>query len=197
MKTQRLHRWMHTLAAAAFALALPLFSADAPHARQEAVVLSLTGKIQDVNLDKREITVKGPLGNVVTLGVDPRVKRLKEFKAGDEITADYLIAVAAEVREPTAEEKATPLVVLEEKAKAPAGTDPAVGGVRLFKVVTTVEGLDRTTQCVTVKGPLGHYVVAHAKHPEIIEKLRIGQPIVITYAEALALSLEKKAKRTE
>ena len=34
---------------------------------------------------KREVTLKGPLGNVVTFTVDQRVKRRKEVKVGDHV----------------------------------------------------------------------------------------------------------------
>jgi hypothetical protein len=170
------------------------FAQDKPPVltREDAILVSLTATIQAIDADKRELTLKGPLGNVVVLTVDKRVKRLKEFKVGDRIAADYYVAFAAELREPTAEEKASPLTMLEAKAKAPPGTDPAAGGLRMFKVVTTVEGLDRPTQSVTVKGPRGNYVTARVKHPENLEKLRLGDNIVVTYAEALAVSLEKK-----
>ena len=49
--------------------------------------------------------MKGPLGNSVTFIADQRVKRLNEIKVGDLIKADYYVSVAAELRQPTAEEE--------------------------------------------------------------------------------------------
>jgi hypothetical protein len=161
--------------------------AAAPLTREEALLVSVTAKVEALDQEKREITLKGPLGNVVTFVVDQRVKRLNEIKVGDEITADYFIALAAELREPTAEEKQNPLIVLEEKAKAPPGTSPAAGGLRMFKVVATVEGLDRPTMSVTLKGPRGNFVTVRARDVNNLQKLRLGDTIVVTYAEALAV----------
>jgi hypothetical protein len=163
--------------------------------REDAILVSITATVQAVDMDKREVTLKGALGNTVTLVVDKRVKRLDEVKVGDQVTADYYVSFAAELREPTPEEKASPLMVLGTKGKAPPGTDPAAGGLRMFKVVTTVEGLDRPTQSLTVKGPMGNYVTARVARPETLEKLRLGDNIVITYTEALAVSLEKKKQK--
>jgi len=61
----------------------------------------------------------------------------------------------------------------------------------MFRVVTTVEGLERPTRLVTLKGPLGNYVSVRARNVDNLEKLRLGDTIVVTYTEALAISLEK------
>jgi len=168
------------------------FAADEPSlTRAETVLVSLTASVESISLTNRELTLKGPLGNSVTFSVDKRVKRLDEVKVGDFVRADYYISVAAELRKPTPEEEKTPLVMLDAAGKAPPGTSPAAGGLRRFKVVTTIEGLDRTTQTITVKGPRGNYLTARVADPSNLTKMRIGETIVVTYTEALAISLEK------
>jgi hypothetical protein len=108
--------------------------------REDTVLVSVTATVEAIDQTSREVTLRGPLGNTVTFTVDKRVKRLDEVKVGDLVSADYYLSVAAELRPPTPEEEKTPLVVLNAVAKAPAGTSPA-GGLRQFKVVTTIEGL--------------------------------------------------------
>jgi len=164
--------------------------------RQKTVLATVTASVEAIDLTNREVTLKGPLGNTVTFTVDQRVKRLNEVKVGDFVRADYYVSIAAELREPTAEEKEHPLEIVQAAAKAPPGTSPAAGGLRRFKVVTTIEGLDRPTQTVTVKGPRGNYLTARVADPSRLTKVRIGDNIVITYTEALAISLEKAEKKT-
>jgi hypothetical protein len=161
------------------------------------VLITVSAKVEAIDLTNREITLKGPAGNIVTFTVDKRVKRLNEVKVGDYITADYYLSFAADLREPTAEEEQHPITMLEGAAKAPPGTAPAAGGLRRFKVVTTVEGLDRPTQTITVKGPRGNYVTARVADPANLTKMKIGDHIVVTYTEALAISLEKTKKKSE
>ena len=169
--------------------------AGAPMGRKEAVLVTLTASVEAIDPATREVTLKGPLGNTATFTVDKRVKRLDEVKVGDLVRADYYIAIAAEVRKPTAEELKHPLVVLDAAGKAPPGTSPAAGGLRRFKVVTTIEGLDRPTQTVTVKGPRGNYLTARVADPSRLTQVRIGDTILVTYTEALAISLEKAEKK--
>jgi hypothetical protein len=169
-------------------------SAQAPAFREESVLVTVTAAVEAIDHAKREVTLKGPLGNCVTFAVDSAVKRLDEVSVGDFVTADYYVSIAAELRKPTAAEAKEPFVFLDAAGKRPAGASPAAGGLRRFKVVTTIEGLDRPTQTITVKGPLGNLVTARVADPSNFPKLRIGETIVVTYTEALAISLEKTAR---
>jgi hypothetical protein len=172
-------------------------AATKPHlTREEAVLVSVTASVETINQTNREVTLKGPLGNSVTFTVDQRVKRLNEIKVGDLIRADYYVSVAAELRKPTPEEEKNPFVELEVAAKAPPGTSPAGGVLRRFRVVTTIEGLDRTTETITIKGPRGNYLTARVADPANLTQMRIGENIVVTLTEALAVSLEKVEKKT-
>ena len=162
---------------------------------EDEVLISVTATVQAVDVEKRELTLKGPLGNEVTLTVDKEVKRLGEVKVGDEVTARYYVSVAGELREPTAAEKENPLVITETMARAPKGTAPAAGGLRIIRVVATVEGLTRPTRMVTLKGPRGNYMDVRARDVKRLEKLHLGDTIVVTFTEALAVSVEKAGKK--
>ncbi len=167
-----------------------------PLSRQDSVLVTVTASVQAIDYTNREVTLKGPLGNEVTLVADQCVKRFDEVKAGDLIRADYYVSLAAELRKPTRAERENPIMLLDAAGKAPPGTSPAAGGLRRFKVVTTVEGLDRPTQTVTVRGPRGNYLTARVAHPERLTQMKIGENIVLTYTEAVAISLEKAEKKT-
>ena len=53
-------------------------SAPPPLSREETVLVQVTATVQAMDPAKREVTLKGPLGNVVTFVVEERVKRLDE-----------------------------------------------------------------------------------------------------------------------
>ena len=172
-------------------------TSGAPLTREETVLVTVTASVEAIDYTNREVTLKGPLGNTVAFTVDQRVKRLNEVKVGDLIQADYYVSIAAEVRKPTEEEEKNPIVFLGASGKAPPGTSPAAGGLRQFKVVTTIEGLDRPTQTITIRGPRGNYLTARVADPSRLTQVRIGEHIVVTYTEALAISLEKAHKTAD
>jgi len=183
-------------------LALSAFAQDtkpstpAPLSAERTILVTVTAKVVAIDHTKREVTLKGPLGNVVTFVVDKRVKRLNEVNVGDEVTADYYVSLAGELREPTEEEKNVPLTILEAGVRAPKDTAPAGGVLRGFKVVATVVGLDLPTQSLTLKGPQGNTATIRAEHVEKLKQLRLGDTVVVTYTEALAVSLEKARHQT-
>jgi hypothetical protein len=172
-------------------------SESKPLSTERTVLVTVTAKVEAIDLTKREVTLKGPLGNVVTFVVDERVKRLNEVKVGDEVTADYYVSLAGELRPPTEEEKKNPLSVVAGTARAPKDASPAGGTLRAFKVVATVVGLDLPTESVTLQGPLGNYATVRAEKVENLKKLRLGDTVVVTYTEALAISLQKTQPATK
>ena len=165
--------------------------------RVAAVHAMLTAEVTAINRDTREVTLKGPEGNEVTITVGEAVKRLDEVNVGDMVKVDYLISIAAELRKPTSEEAKNPLVIMDAAGRTPKGSEPAAGVARRLKVVTTIEALDRRTETVTVKGPMGRYLPFRVADPERLTKVHIGENIVIVFTQALAVSLEKVEKKTE
>jgi hypothetical protein len=170
-------------------------STDVPMGRVAATHAILTAEVTAIDLDKRQVTLKGPQGNEVTVTVGDAVKRLDEVKVGDFVRVDYLVSMAAELRPPTPEEAAHPLVIMDAAGRTSADSAPAGGVARQFKVVTTIEALDRRDETVTVKGPMGHYLTARVADPDNLTKVHIGDTIVIVYTEALAVSLDKVEKK--
>jgi len=173
----------------------PSFCAETVKGDQ-MVTMSALGKIAELNLENRELTLLNPAGSTSTFIVDRKIKRLDDFKVGDQVKADYLVAMAAEVREPMAAEKIAAYVILSEKLNAPPGsqTQAATDGLRLIRALCTVEGLDRPGKTVTVKGPRGNFFTARVKQADTVEKLRIGQTIVLTCTEGLITKLERQKK---
>lgn len=59
--------------------------------------VEITAKVEKIDYTKRLVTLKGPDGQMKTIKVDSRVKRLGEVKVGDEIVLRHTEAVALEV----------------------------------------------------------------------------------------------------
>ena len=168
---------------------------DAPMGRTETMKATISAEVTAIDQATREVTLKGPEGNEQTFTVGDTVKRLDEVKVGDVVRLDYVISVAAEVRKPTAAEAEHPLVIMDVAGRADKDSTPAGGVARRFKVVTTIEALDRRNETITVKGPMGRYLTVRVADPERLTKVHIGETIVIVYTEAVVLSLEKVDKK--
>lgn len=60
----------------------------------------VTALVEDIDYEKRTVTLKGPGGRTKTITVGPEVKRLNEVKKGDEIAVRYTEALAIDVSKP-------------------------------------------------------------------------------------------------
>lgn len=151
----------------------------------------MEGTVTSIDSNTREITVMGPKGDLLTVNAGEEVKRFNEIKVNDIISFEYYTYIKAEFRQPTSEELEEPLVVVAEGGKAPENMDPAAVLGAVVKAVVTVEVINRPEMLVTVKGPRGNYVSIPVEDTSLLEQLHIGEVVVLTYAEAVALSLKK------
>ena len=67
----------------------------------EAVnVLEFTAKVENVDYNRRKITLTAPNGGTVTLSVNKRVKNFEEIKRGDTVLARVTEAIVMDIRKP-------------------------------------------------------------------------------------------------
>jgi len=154
-------------------------------------LVTMDGKVTAIVKETREVTLMGPKGNLVTITAGDAVERFDEIAVGDVITFESWTYMKAEFRQPTPEELAEPLVVIAEGGKAPEGIDPAAVVGAVVKAVVTIEVLNRPYMLVTIRGPRGNYMTIEMEDKELITELNIGQVVILTYAEAVAVSLNK------
>lgn len=60
----------------------------------------VTATVEAIDYQNRTVTLKGPSGKMATLNVDPRVKKFKQVKVGDELVVRYTEAIAIKVQKP-------------------------------------------------------------------------------------------------
>lgn len=153
--------------------------------------VSMQGTVTEINADTREITLMGSDGGLVTMTAGDDVERFDEIAVDDVIKFDYFTYIKAEFREPTPEEVAEPVQMIAEAGKAPEGVDPAAAVGAVIKAVVTIEALNRPFMVATVSGPNGNYVSIPMEDEKLMTELRIGEVLILTYAEAVAIGLEK------
>ena len=74
---------------------------------------------------------------------------------------------------------------------APAEKPPGAAAGIVVRAVVTVEVINRGDKLVTIKGPKGKYLTLPVEDMSLLTDLEIGEVVILTYAEAVALSIEK------
>lgn len=176
-------------------LSINAYSQDVLPTKEKAVLETMIGTVTDISTETREITIIGPQGELTTITAGEELERFDEIVVNDIIKFDLYTYMKAEFRVPTAEEIAEPIVVVEEAIKATKEDAPAGAVGAVIKAVVTIEALNRVYMMATVKGPEGNFLSIKMEDKDLITKLHIGQVVILTYAEALAVSLEKIEKK--
>jgi len=155
-------------------------------------VATVKATVQAINLDTRVVTLKGPKGNVFDLKVGEEAKNLPQVKVGDVVVAKYYESLAVEVKKP-----GEPGGVMASGAVATAepGAKPAGVVANQVTVTTTVEAIDPKKTHVTLKGPEGNSVKVKVQDPKNLKNVKVGDQVIITYTEALAISVDKPKKK--
>ena len=161
----------------------------APRAKMN--VAEVQGTVTSIVKETREITLIGERGELTTFVADDAIERFDEIAVGDVITAEYVSYLSAEFRKPTPEELAEPLVIVADAEIATKDMDPGAAVGAMIKAVVTIEVIDRPYMLVVVKGPNGNYATIEAEDADLLGKLHVGQVVILTYAEAIAVTLTK------
>jgi hypothetical protein len=152
-----------------------------------AETAEITATITAINHKTREVTLKGPQGNEVTLQLSQDVKNFAHMKVGDTVTAKYVQALTLELKKGGKE-----IVSRSEKggvATAKPGEKPAGVAGRHLKITADVTAVDPATQTVTLKGP--HRTVdLRIDDPEQFKLINVGDQVQANYTEALAIAVE-------
>jgi len=152
-----------------------------------ASLVTLSATVAAINQGTREVTLKGEDGKEITIKVGEEVKNLPQVKVGDHVQVAYYESVNVEVLRPDqAEPMAAEIGSMETAApgQKPAGT---MGSA--LAVVATIEAINKDRETVTLKGPDGNTKTVKVRNPANLEKVAVGDRVMITLSQAVAVDV--------
>ena len=165
----------------------PPVSTDAPAASADnlhfVTVLTLKGEVATVDPANLLVAIKQQNGNVVTMEVRS-TDELEGIKPGDRVSVQFF--EGGQIGKPEGSEAPT-------VASLRDGLIAAIGTPMKHHLVGSIERVDLYSQEVTLKGSDGSLQTIEVINPEDLENVKAGDAVVITNAQALALSLTKEA----
>lgn len=183
------------------ALTLPMFSQAAHHETAEtkgrAVAVEMEAEVTAIDLKTREVTLRGPDGVETTFHAPEKLVKLEDVSVGDRVVGTFFAALEGEIRTPTAEELAEPWVEMQGKSVSADAAAPGVEGARVIRAVVTIEELNAEAGTVVIKDSRGKVHMIGDVEPEKMVGVKVGQTAVVVFTEAMALTLEKKAKEVQ
>lgn len=166
----------------------PAFAKTISKEFAESVTVERT--VVDVRKAERLATLRDDAGNTRTINVGEAFENWDRVRVGDKVKATYAIYVRGELRKPTKEEKANPLVVEVSGGRNENPNDPAASLGDKITVVTKVVAVDKDNMTATLEGPNGMQLTIQGDNPKNAKHVKVGKTVIITYQERLFMSLE-------
>lgn len=174
------------LCALAVPVAAPAAAQKKPIEQKETTKVSAT--IVAIDHDTRFITLEGKDGEQETIYAPKEVRRFDELKVGDKVTFNYTESVVYQVRRPG---EPTPPSKSDEPAVVRNPTPKPSASVTSQETQTvTVKAIDPKVPSITVQTEDGRTITSKVDKKANIKGVNPGDRIVVTYTEAVLISVE-------
>ena len=150
-------------------------------------MLQATAIVEAVDMPTRMVTLKNPDGSSFEFYASKQVVNLPQVMVGDEVVVVYAEALAVRMAKPGEVRDET----MKGVARALPGDKPGALEVIETTVTAEIEDIDKTNEKVTLKFPDGKVQVVKVKDPANLEKVDVGDTIVITMTKQMAISVQK------
>ena len=149
----------------------------------------LTAMVEAINHETREVTLRGPEGRTVSFVASEEAQNLGQVKVGDIVMAEYVQTMSIEVFANDGSEPGAGEIVVAGRSEE--GEMPALTAIDALVVSAIVEEINIEANTFKLRGPAGEIKEFEAANPENLKKAEVGDIVVITYTEAIALTVEK------
>jgi hypothetical protein len=166
--------------------------ATAPGKAVIADTIKISATITAIDKATRDVTLKGPDGNLVTVTAGADVKNFDQLKVGDQVDLQYVEALTLELKKGGGK----PVAKTEKADAVSAGKGATPGGAvgRQVTIVADVVAVDPARQTVTLKGPK-HSVNLRVADPAQFRNIAKGDQVEATFTQAVAVAVQPSAKK--
>lgn len=153
----------------------------------EGRVSVMTATVVDLDLQKRIVTLQNREGDIQDFRVGEDAVNLPQVKVGDTVTIKFYESVAVEAIKPgmaSASGQNTTIV------RAKPGEMPKAMVTHQMAMTATVKAIDMQSGSISLMGPRGKTVKVKVEDTGNLDKLKVGDELMIVFTEAQAISVE-------
>jgi hypothetical protein len=151
--------------------------------------IQLTTVVDAIDREARTITLKGPEGGTRTIQMMEDSNNIDQIVVGDTVNVEYVQHMSIEVMANDGMEPGTG--TMAAVARNAEGETPAGMVMETTVTTATVEDINIEANTFKLKWPGGEIKEYEAQNPENLKKSEVGDLVVVTYTEAIALSLNE------
>ena len=161
--------------------------AQEPRAAASTVAV-VTGRVERIDAFSRGLTLKTAEGLQHVVYVGPELAVFNDLKMGDNVVVRIVESVIVEARP-----GARTTGIQDTTAAAKKGPEAAQGDVlQQLKAVVTIVSVDPATQMIVYKGADNRPVQRQVRDPKLLDGLKAGDVIEITFTRERAIDLQRQ-----
>jgi len=152
-------------------------------------LITATAKVDKVDADKRELTLKADNNKPFTINVPENVTRLDNVKPGDQLRVSFYESVAVSLAKAG---EARPGMESTTSAGRTQGTLPGGGIAQQVTTTAKITKVAPSKDELTIQGPSGKETTIKVDDPQVrsqLGRLKVGDRIQTTYTQAMATSV--------
>jgi hypothetical protein len=152
---------------------------------------TLTAVVEAIDHETRVVTVRGPQGNTVTFTASKDVRNLAQVDPGDLIDAEYVESLDVEVLPGDGSDPGHG--VMGAVSRTEEGAKPGVAAAEVNVITARIVAIDLEANTATLEGPDGALEEIEPMNPSNLERVSIGDIVVFTVTQSLALSVREQS----
>ena len=151
--------------------------------------ITVTAVVEAINQETREVTLRKNNGEVITFTASEEARNLDQVDVGDIVNANLTHSVSIEVMEDDG--KGPRVAELGAMDRTDKGEMPGGAVISATVVIASVEDINIEANTFKLLGPDGNVNEYTARNPENLKRASVGDLVVITIAESMAISVEE------
>lgn len=180
-----------------FPVLLAIFLAPALNASDKPSIttshtIKLTAQVTAIDMENHEVSLKGPEGDIHVIDVGSDARRLDEVEIGDTVYAEYIQKLSLEVIE--ADGMKPGGGTMTSVRRAPDDEAPGMVKTEITVSMASVADINLEANTFQLKWDEGNIKEYTAQDPENLKKAAVGDLVIVTYTNALALKLQELPK---
>ena len=148
--------------------------------------ITLSGTVETIDHAKRVVNIKTPDGKFQTIDVPPAAKRFDELKVGDKVSITYNNTVSARLKPPGE----APVNTATGTSTAGQGERPGGTASAERTMTVTISAIDKSASSVSFTGPNGWKYERHVVDPTVLDKLKVGDQVDITWDTNVTVAVQ-------
>ena len=144
-----------------------------------------------IDHETRVVTVRKGDGEEVTFTASEEARNLDQVTVGDVLIAEHMETISIEVMANDGMEAAAAGVAAI--ARTEKGEMPGMAAMEATVITATVEEINLENNTFKLKGPAGNIDEYTAQNPENLKRAAVGDLVVITITESIAVTVEEQA----